>query len=551
MRESRWHYHFADLFEQAVDRVPDRVAVIDERRRVTYAELEARANRLAHALLACGVRPHDHLAVYAQNCLEWVEALFAIYKIRCSIVNVNFRYTEPELRYMLGNADPVACIYAVEYETLLASARDAQPRLATFVRIGDGSAAEAGAIPEALDFEAAVAGQSPDRDFEERSDDDVYLLYTGGTTGMPKGVIWRMEDVFFALAGGVDVFTNVKVTSPSALADAINTDAAGGLVTLQTAPLMHGAGQFGIKRTLFEGNTAVLPRQFDAEQVWRLVHEHRVNTIGFIGDAMARPLKDAYEKMKDEIDISCVLSFASTAAIFSPSLKAYWRATLPDHTMMLDAIGSSETGMNGFRIVEKGAERTEGITTVTASLDSVVLGEDLEPVVPGSGQIGKVARGGNIPIGYYKDEAKTEETFVVDRAGKRWSIPGDFAKVEADGTITLLGRGSVSINSGGEKIFPEEVEGALKAHDDVVDAIVVGVPDERWGEAVCALVQAEPGAAPSLDALRAVAGELIASYKLPRRLFLIDQVPRHPNAKPDYRRAREIAAQLAAEAPTA
>jgi acyl-CoA synthetase (AMP-forming)/AMP-acid ligase II len=437
----------------------------------------------------------------------------------------------------------VAIIYAAEYEELLASCADAQPKLTTFIRIDDGSAAPR-LIKGALDYEPLLASQPPEREFDERSDDDIYLLYTGGTTGMPKGVMWRMEDVFYALGGGVDIFTNEKATVPSALADKIDPNAPGGLVMLQTAPLMHGAGQFGVMRALFEGNTAVLPGQFDADQVWRLVDEHRINVIGFIGDAMARPLKDAYEKVRDQIDISCVVSFSSTAAIFSPTLKAYWRETLPEYTVMLDAIGSSETGMNGYRMVEKGAERTEGITTVNASLDSVVLGDDLRPVEPGSGQVGKVARGGNIPIGYYKDEAKTAETFVNDADGKRWSIPGDFARVEADGTITLLGRGSVCINSGGEKIFPEEVEGALKANTDVVDAIVVGVPDERWGEVVCALVQPEPGATPTLEALQETARGLIAGYKVPRRVYLIDRVPRHPNAKPDYKRAKALALDL-------
>lgn len=540
-----FHYHFADLFEQAADRVPNRVAVIDERRSVTYAELEARANRLAHVLLDHGVKPGDHVAIYAQNCLEWIEAMFAIYKARASIVNINFRYVEHELRYILDNSDAVAIVFAAEYEPLLAAARDAQPRLTAFLRVDDGTTSSGARIAEALDYETALAAASPDRDFEERSDDDVYLLYTGGTTGMPKGVMWRMEDVFYALGGGVDVFTNAKVTDPGALAARIDPSVPSGLVTLQTAPMMHGAGQFGVMRTLFEGNTAVLPRQFDPDQVWQLVHEHRVNTVGFIGDAMARPLKDSYEKVRDEIDITCLFSFSSTAAIFSPTLKAYWRETLPEHTVMLDAIGSSETGMNGFRLVEKGAERTEGITQVTASLDSVVLGDDLEPVEPGSGQIGRVARGGNIPIGYYNDPDKTAETFVLDRRGKRWSIPGDFARIEADGSITLLGRGSVCINSGGEKIFPEEVEGALKANSDVVDAIVVGIPDERWGEAVCALVQPEPGAQPTLDALQETARGLIAGYKVPRRMFLIERVPRHPNAKPDYKRARALALELA------
>jgi 3-oxocholest-4-en-26-oate---CoA ligase len=538
-----FHYNFADLFEQAASKVPDRVALIDDHRKVTYGEIEQRANRLAHALLAQGVQPHDHVAILSTNRVEWVEAMFAVYKVRASIVNVNFRYTETELRYMLDNSDAVAIVYAAEYEPLIAKAADAQPKLTTFIRIDDGT----GTVPEieaALDYESLLGEHSPDRDFDERSDDDIYLLYTGGTTGMPKGVMWRMEDVFYALGGGVDVFTNEKVTSPSALSDKIDPSAPGGLVTLQVAPLMHGAGQFGVMRAMFEGNTAVIPSQFDADQVWQLVHEHRINVIGFIGDAMARPLKDAYEKVRDSIDISCVVSFSSTAAIFSPTLKAYWRETLPEYTVMMDAIGSSETGMNGFRMVEKGKERTEGITTVNASLDSVVLDDDLRPVEPGSGKVGRVARGGNIPVGYYKDEAKTAETFVYDADGKRWSIPGDYARVEADGTITLLGRGSVSINSGGEKIYPEEVEGALKAHAGVVDAIVVGVPDDRWGEVVCALVQPEPGAEPTLEALQETARGLIAGYKVPRRMFLIEKVPRHPNAKPDYKSAKALALGL-------
>ncbi len=538
-----FHYHFADLFEQAASKVPNRVALIDDHRKVTYREIEERSNRLAHALLANGVRPHDHVAIYSTNRVEWVEAMFAVYKVRASIVNVNFRYTEPELRYILENSDAVAVIYAAEYEPVLAKVADVQPKLTTFIRIEDGSGT-AHEIASAYDYEDLLTGHSPDRDFDERSEDDIYLLYTGGTTGMPKGVMWRMEDVFYALGGGVDVFTNEKVASPSALADKIDPEAPGGLVMLQTAPLMHGAGQFGVMRAMFEGNTAVIPSQFDADQVWQLVHEHRINVIGFIGDAMARPLKDAYEKVRDSVDISCVVSFSSTAAIFSPTLKSYWRETLPEYTVMMDAIGSSETGMNGFRMVEKGEQRTEGITTVNASLDSVVLGDDLRPVEPGSGQVGRVARGGNIPVGYYKDEAKTSETFVYDADGKRWSIPGDYARVEADGTITLLGRGSVSINSGGEKIYPEEVEGALKAHTGVVDAIVVGVPDERWGEVVCALVQPEPGQEPSLEALQETARGLIAGYKVPRRMFLIEKVPRHPNAKPDYKAAKALALRL-------
>jgi acyl-CoA synthetase (AMP-forming)/AMP-acid ligase II len=338
--------------------------------------------------------------------------------------------------------------------------------------------------------------------------------------------------------------SNQRVTAPTALADKIDPNAPGGLVMLQTAPLMHGAGQFGAMRALFEGNTAILIRKFDAQEVWRYINDYKVNVVGFTGDAMARPLADAYEQMKDEIDISSLFSFSSTAAIFSPSLKEYFRRILPEYTMMMDAIGSTESGMNGFRLVAAGedAKAAEGITTVNASLDSVVLDDDLEPMPPGTGKVGKLARGGNIPLGYYKDPEKTAATFVTDRQGRRWSIPGDFARVEDDGRITLLGRGNVSINSGGEKIFPEEVEGALKAHPAVFDTLVVGVPDDRWGQRVAALVQVREGMdAPSLDDLRETAREQIAGYKLPREVIVVDQVPRHPNGKADYRSAQTIA----------
>jgi 3-oxocholest-4-en-26-oate---CoA ligase len=555
----RPHYHFADLFELAVDKVPDRIAIVDvgrgggpedADRRVTYAELEARANKLAHALLASGVQPGDHVGIYAMNCVEWVEAKFAIYKIRCSAVNVNFRWTEGELRYIFDNSDMTALIYQAEYEPLIAAARDAQPRLKTFLRIDDGSV-PSGALPDAQDYEAALAPQSSERDFPERSEDDIYLLYTGGTTGMPKGVMWRVEDVFYALGGGIDALTNTKVTSPTALADKIDPSAAQGIVTLQIAPLMHGAGQFGMMRGLFEGNTVVLIAKFDAEKVWRLITDLKINVVGFTGDAMARPLADAYEKMKDEIDLSSLFSFGSTAAIFSPSLKEYFRGILPDYTMMMDAIGSTEGGMNGFRLVQAGENpnAAEGIATVNASLDTVVLDDDLNVMEPGTGKIGKLARGGNIPLGYYKDPEKTAATFVTDAQGNRWSVPGDFARLEADGRITLLGRGNVSINSGGEKIFPEEVEGALKSHPSVYDCLVVGVPDDRWGQRVAAVVKVRDGhVPPTVAEIQEHAKGAIAGYKVPRELIFIDEIPRHANGKADYRTAQAFASEHTAGA---
>jgi acyl-CoA synthetase (AMP-forming)/AMP-acid ligase II len=541
------HFNFADLFELAVDKVPDRLALVDARREVTYRELDERSTRLAHTLAGRGVKAGDHVAILATNCIEWVEALFAIYKIRATAVNVNFRYVEEELRYLFDNSDVVACFYQREYGPLVAAARDAQPRLQTFVRIewNDSDADDSALDP--IEFEAAVAAGAPERDFPERSDDDVYILYTGGTTGMPKGVMWRQEDVYFALGGGIDVFTNERVTTPESTSEKIDTAQPKGLVSIILPPLMHGAGQFSVYRTLFEGNSAVMPARFEPEEVWRTVEQYGVNVMQVTGDAMARPLADTLERLQGEVDVSSLFSFASTAAIFSQTVKEQLQGLLPEHTMMLDSVGSSETGMNGIRMVQKGDAPKDGITSVQAARDSVVLDENFEPVEPGSGAVGLLARGGNIPLGYYNDPVKTAETFITDSRGARWSIPGDFARVEADGRITLLGRGSVSINSGGEKIYPEEVEGALKSHPDVYDVLVVGVSDERWGERVCALLQPREGRTPNLDDLREHCRTRIAGYKIPRQLLLVEEVPRLPNGKPDYRSAKDQAGKRAGE----
>ena len=309
---------------------------------------------------------------------------------------------------------------------------------------------------------------------------------------------------------------------------------------------MHGAGQFSIFRVTCEGNTAVIVDKFDAEETWRLVEKHKINMIGVTGDAMARPLADALEKMKDDVDLSSLFSFSSTAAIFSQTVKEQLGELLPDHLVMTDAIGSTESGMNGIRLVQKGDAPKEGITTVMASADTVVLDDDLNPLEPGTGVVGRLARGGNIPLGYYNDPEKTAATFVTDSQGRRWSIPGDYALLEADGRITLLGRGSVSINSGGEKIYPEEVEGALKSHPDVFDVLVVGVPDQRWGETRRRAAASRAATRRRRSkSCRTHCRSRIAGYKVPRELILVDEVPRLPNGKPDYRRAKEQAIALA------
>ncbi len=535
MADVQRHYNFADLFELAADKVPDRTALIDKRREINFRDLDERSTRFAHALLDAGVKAGDHVGILATNCIEWVEAMYGVYKIRARVVNVNFRYVEEEMRYLFDNSDMVALVYQREYAPIVIAARDAQPKLKTFFRI-EWDDSDADDTLEPIEFEAAIASGSPDRDFSERSDDDVYLLYTGGTTGMPKGVMWRQEDVYFALGGGIDALTGERVTSPFDASNKINTDVPDGMVSLPIPPLMHGAGQFSIFRATCEGNTAVIVDKFDAEETWRLVEKYKINMIGVTGDAMARPLAAALAEPGASYDLSSMFVISSGGAIFSEAVKQELRAQLPK-TLLIDAFGASEVGHQGMNL---GANET-GKPRFIVDASTAVLDDDLKPIEPGSGVVGRVARRGRMPIGYYKDEAKTASTFMVDGNGVRWVIPGDRATVEADGSITLLGRGSVCINSGGEKIYPEEVEAALKSHDAIFDAVVVGVPDDRWGERVAAVVQLRPGHALTLPELDAHARMKVSAYKVPRQLTIVEEVLRSPSGKADYRWAKTIA----------
>jgi 3-oxocholest-4-en-26-oate---CoA ligase len=530
------HFNLGDLFEQAADTWPEREYLVANGQRRTYAEMEARANRLAHHLAAHGVGVGDHVGIYGLNSVEWVETLWAVFKVRATWVNINYRYVEEELAYLFENADLVALVYEEPFGPRVLGVRNRLPLLRHSVVIGDGSSPEAqklGSVP----YEAALAGEPAARDFPARSPDDRYILFTGGTTGLPKGVVWRHEDVIMALGGGIDMRTGERVRSP---ADFVAKGQAGGsLVSYPIAPLMHGATQWSVMGGSFTGNKIVLSARFEPGAVWTLVGAERVNLLMITGDAMARPLIEELGQPDASYDLSSLFAVSSTAALFSQSLKDELLERLP-HLVVTDAIGSSETGGTGLTMVSKGVTMKGG-PTVNPVPDAVVLDDALRPVAAGSGVIGRVARGGNIPLGYYKDVAKTAETFVVAADGKRYAMPGDFGTVEADGTITLLGRGSVSINSGGEKIFPEEVEAAVVAHPEVYDAIVVGVPDERWGERVAAVVQPRPGMAPTLESVQTHCRTRLAGYKVPRHLVLVERVERSPSGKPDYRWGAAVA----------
>src|SRR5262245_53694271 len=500
-------FNLADLFEHAVDHFADREYLVCDGKRRTYREMEERANRLAHHLAAHGVGAGDHVGIYAFNSVEWVETLWAVFKLRAVWININYRYVADELRYLFDNADLKALVYQRQYAPRVASVLGAMPLLRHTIVIDDGSAEDSAGIGS-VDYEAAVASGSPVRDFAPRSASDHYILYTGGTTGMPKGVVWRHVDVFMALGGGIDPMTNVRAERPEFMVEKAKMGVP--LTFLPIAPLMHGATQWAVMGQSFLGNKVVLMGKFDAGGVWGLVQEEKVNSIMITGDAMARPLIEALAADDAAWDVSSLYLLTSSAATFSPSVKDQFFVRFPN-LMMIDAVGSSEGGNNGMVMVQAGQTEMKGGPTVSKIGHTVVLDEQGKPLEPGCGVIGKIARAGDIPLEYYKDAKKTAETFVT-YDGVRYAIPGDFAMIEADGRITLLGRGSVSINSGGEKIFPEEVEGALKSHPDVFDVLVVGIPDERWGERVCALVQPRAGRAPALDALQEHSRTLIAGY---------------------------------------
>jgi len=524
--------NIADLAEHAIDAVPDRVALICADEQLTYAQLEEKANRLAHYLIDRGVKKDDKVGLYCRNRIEIVIAMLGIVKAGAILVNVNFRYVEGELRYLFDNSDMVALVHERRYSDRVANVLPDTPNVKTTLVVEDDSDNDFERYG-GVEFYSAIAQGSPERDFGERSADDIYLLYTGGTTGFPKGVMWRHEDIYRVLFGGTDFATGEFVKDEYDLAKAAAANPP--MIRYPIPPMIHGATQSSTWMSIFAGQTTVLAPEFDADEVWRVVHDHKVNLLFFTGDAMARPLLDALIKDND-YDLSSLFLLASTAALFSPSIKDKLLELLPNR-VITDSIGSSETGFGGTSVVAAGQTHTGG-PRVTIDHRTVVLDDDGNEVQPGSGVRGVIAKKGNIPVGYYKDEKKTAEAFQTIN-GVRYAIPGDYALVEEDGTVTMLGRGSVSINSGGEKIYPEEVEAALKGHPDVFDALVVGVPDPRYGQHVAAVVQARPGRRPSLADLDSFVRSEIAGYKVPRSLWLVDEVKRSPAGKPDYRWAKE------------
>jgi 3-oxocholest-4-en-26-oate---CoA ligase len=522
-------FNLADLFESIVDAIPDREALVCGDRRLTYRELDERSNRLAHHLESAGIGPGDHVGLYLYNGSEYVESMLACLKIRAVPINVNYRYVEAELRYLFDNADMVGLIHQREFSPRIAAVKHEVPSLRTYVFVDDDSGGDVEALGS-VEYDTALSGGTPERGFGDRSPDDTFIIYTGGTTGMPKGVVWRQEDLFFTgLGGGNPV--GQPVATPEELAPA--AAAKPPVTQFPAPPLIHGAAQLAVFIAFFWGDKVVLIPRFDAELAWDTVERERVNTMTLVGDAMARPMAEVLEATADRRDLSSLTYYGSTGALLSEAVKEKLRALLPN-TIVTENFGATEAGFLGM-----GAPGDQKMRYFMNERVKVVDVEAGEFLVPGDERIGKVALRGRIPLGYYKDEQKTAETFLtID--GERWVVLGDMAQVEADGSVTVLGRGTMCINSGGEKIYPEEVEAALKSHPDVFDAVVVGVPDERWGEKVAALVQPREGASPAESDLEAHARTRVAGYKVPRQWRFTDSILRHPSGKPDYPWAKRV-----------
>ena len=514
-------FNLAELFETVARTVPDREAVVHGDRRLTYAELDERAGRLAAVLAGAGVGVDDHVGLHLWNGTEYLEGMLAAFKLRAVPVNINYRYVADELRYLFDDADLVALVHEPAFAPLVAEARPPGLRFT---------------LARGSDYEAALARvDGPARPTAGRSGDDRYVLYTGGTTGPPKGVVWRHEDIFFAALGGGG---DPSITTPDEL---VERAPRGRTRMLPACPFMHGSAHWMALSTLFRGGTVVVDPSptFDAAGVWQVVADEAVTFLVIVGDAFARPLLEALDGPgRDAWDLSTLTVILSGGAVLSPTVKDALLARLPG-CMVVDGFGASETGGQGQMVAVPHATGTNPRFTMDAA--TTVLDDHLRPVAPGSGVVGRLARRGRIPLGYHKDPEKTAATFpVVD--GVRWSVPGDLATVEDDGTITVLGRGSVSINTGGEKVHPEEVEAALKAHPSVFDAVVVGLPDERWGQRVTAVVQVRDGAAtPSVEDVAEHVRRSLAGYKVPRSLVVVDEVVRSPSGKADYRWALDVA----------
>lgn len=537
------------IHEAVAAAIPDRECLVHRDRRLRWSEVTDRTRRLAAVLRAHGLgcrheraglenweSGQDHVALYLYNGTEYLEGMLGAFKARTVPVNVNYRYVEEELLYLFDNCDAKALVYHASFAPTLARIRSRLPQVRLWLQVADESGEAL--LPGALDYEAALAAASPEPP-RDLSPDDLYVLYTGGTTGMPKGVLWRQEDIYRAALSGMQPKDSVEEIVERAVAPPLRA--------LPAAPFMHGAAHWAAFSLWHAGGTIVVQsqtRHLDPDDIWSTVAREKVNVMTIVGDAFGRPLLDQLERR--DYDLSSLGLLTSGGAILTAALKQEFLQRLPN-LRILDALGSSESGAQASQMTQSGTRASTGDFAFAAG--NLVLKEDLSArLEPGSPERGWLAREGVIPLGYYKDAEKTARTFpVVD--GRRYAVPGDRAMVEKDGSLRLLGRDSVTINTGGEKVFAEEVEHALKHHPAVYDAVVVGTPHPRFGQQVTALVRLREGRKATADELRDVAREHVAPYKLPRAVVFVEEILRSPSGKADYRWARATAEEKLAGSP--
>ncbi|MGV9857881.1 AMP-binding protein [Gordonia sp. NPDC003425] len=535
-------FNLADVFETVADSVPDRIAVSYQGRQISYTELDRLATQVAHMFAANGIGADDHVSLFLKNSVEHVTSLLGLLKIRAVPVNINYRYTTTELHYIFDNSDSCAVVVELpEHQRSLAQLLGELPLVRTIFVIGDvvdDLVTAAAGLPGGrtvnvvtfADYETA----STERDFEPRTGDEHYLLYTGGTTGYPKGVIWRHDDFFRKPISGGNPYGEAR-RDLAELGAAVKDFPS--IAFNIAAPLMHGAASYSLFTFLTLGGRLVLMRDFDPSAIVTGIEEEKIQIVLIVGDAMGMPLVEELEQRAGEVDLSSLFSITSGGAIWSQHVRERMAAVKPD-LVLRDNFGASESGNDGEILMDD-----NGNLRVPPTEKMMVVDERLRPIEPGSGDVGYIARIGNVPLGYYKDEEKSAKTFPTLPDGRRVSILGDMGTVEADGTIVFLGRGSQCINTGGEKVYAEEVEATLHAHPAVADALVVPVPDPRYGQRVAAVVTVADGfAEPSLEELQDHCRESLAGYKVPRAVVFVDEVKRTPAGKADYKWAKNAAA---------
>jgi acyl-CoA synthetase (AMP-forming)/AMP-acid ligase II len=531
-------WNFAEVWEVVADQIPDAQCQVQGDRRLTWSEFDQRANGLAHTLLDRGAGEQDKIAQYLYNCPEYLESMFAAFKAGLVPINTNYRYKDDELVYLWDNADCIAVVFHGTFTETIERIRSRVPGITTWLWVDDGH----GPCPSwALPYEEAASSHAARLVAPwGRDGDQLQMIYTGGTTGMPKGVMWRQDDLIRNLVGGMNPAYRSAGDSVdyAVVRDAVTV---AGPIGLPACPLMHGTGLYTQLIMLSLGGSTVTleSRNLDIEELLDTVEREKVNSMAIVGDSFAKPMVRALDAEPARWDLSSLIMIASSGVMWSEPVK---QALLKHHPgmMLVDAFSSSEAMGMGQSISSAGG--TAQTAKFMVGENAVVITDDGRRVSPGSGEIGRVAVGGYVPVGYYKDPEKSAATFI-EFEGKRYSCPGDYATMEADGSLTLLGRGSVCINTGGEKVYPEEVEEVLKTFPTVRDAVAVGVPDDRFGEAITAVVELDDGATLDAAAVIAHVKDKLAAYKAPKRVLPVDTIGRAPNGKVDYKRLKAYAAE--------